>query len=495
MPSLEEVVRSAVPGAVELAAGTGIPGSVNWVRVMRPRVPAFDALEPGDIAVVPETALVAVAHDDAEVKAVADDLRRADVAGVIVVTAPTGDGGAVADGASRAELAASFVKSAARAGLAVFRSADSANGVERAVIRFLVNDRAEIDRQVGTLETALQAIALAAGGIQEMVAAIATFLHRAVAVEDADARVVAVFAPPDPPGSTVAAARYEAHREPVASRTSIPGGGSFVLIGEGVPSELERVASDRVVGLLALEIAGDVALRRGGRRAEALPAAGPPWVVFMARQSVPGDETSLEMREEQRHRVTRLAPARRLLLRGDAGSIELRAIAAAVPDDPLGLELARRVADVLGRPVAVSRRFDDPSVRPQADAEARALLEAADEMAALETPPSVLRADRLSMYRLLGSLHNLPDGPRHARALLAPVLKGSPGRRREQLATLRALVDGAGPAQVAAALGVHRNTVAYRVRAIEGATGWDLSDPDLRLTLSVALRIVQNDQI
>jgi DNA-binding PucR family transcriptional regulator len=37
---------------------------------------------------------------------------------------------------------------------------------------------------------------------------------------------------------------------------------------------------------------------------------------------------------------------------------------------------------------------------------------------------------------------------------------------------------------------VHRNTVAYRIEAIQRETGWDLRDPDLRLALQLAIRIV-----
>jgi DNA-binding PucR family transcriptional regulator len=106
----------------------------------------------------------------------------------------------------------------------------------------------------------------------------------------------------------------------------------------------------------------------------------------------------------------------------------------------------------------------------------------------------VARADRLSAYRLLGSLHNLPDGTRHARSLLAPLLEGRPALVRDRLRTLRALLESAGPAEAAAALGVHRNTIAYRVHSIERLTGWRLSDPDLRLPLSMAVRIVQEEQ-
>jgi DNA-binding PucR family transcriptional regulator len=101
----------------------------------------------------------------------------------------------------------------------------------------------------------------------------------------------------------------------------------------------------------------------------------------------------------------------------------------------------------------------------------------------------VARADRLAAYRLLGGLHNLPDGLREARALLEPLLGGRAGARAERLATLRALLDHPGAGEAAAALGIHRNTLAYRVRRIEEIGGWSLADPDLRLALAVALRI------
>jgi PucR family transcriptional regulator, purine catabolism regulatory protein len=61
------------------------------------------------------------------------------------------------------------------------------------------------------------------------------------------------------------------------------------------------------------------------------------------------------------------------------------------------------------------------------------------------------------------------------------------------LATLRAVLDQPGLAEAAVSLGVHRNTVAYRVRRIEEATGWRLADPELRLPLALALRLVQDE--
>ena len=97
-------------------------------------------------------------------------------------------------------------------------------------------------------------------------------------------------------------------------------------------------------------------------------------------------------------------------------------------------------------------------------------------------------------YRLLGNLPNLPDARGQARALLEPVLDGRPAAIEERLATLRAVLDHGGPGEAAVALGVHRNTIGYRLDRIREQTGWDLDDPDLRLALGVALRIVQSAQ-
>jgi purine catabolism regulator len=171
--------------------------------------------------------------------------------------------------------------------------------------------------------------------------------------------------------------------------------------------------------------------------------------------------------------------------------VELRIVAAIDESDTDGSAIGARIGELLGRIVAVSRPFDGNAGRSAAEADARATLEAVE---ALADPPAVARAERLPAYRLLGNLHNLPDGPRQARALLAPLLRGRPDVRRERLATLRAVLDQPGLAEAAATLGVHRNTVAYRVRRIEESTGWRLADPELRLPLALALRLVQDDQ-
>jgi hypothetical protein len=547
VPDLAELGAALYPGARRIEGPSG--GPISWVRVMRARVPAFDALEAGDLAIVPAAALAVVAYGPEEERALAEGCAAAGVSGVVLVdpdvVAPEGE-----TEPRRGALADALAKDLVRVGIPVLRLAHGDVGeLERSIIGYLLTQGAELERQAAALEHRLDRVALDGGGPTALVAAIATFFGRAVALEGRRGDALAVHAPAEIPDTALAAARYQARpRDPVALRVALPGpagahaalaaggaiaagvpgapggaatpgargtaeapgprretsravgpAGSLVLLGDRPPTDLERLAVGRIVGLLALELSRDEAVRRArdaARRAEALPPAGPPWVVLLARQRVPGDlddtPAALERREATRRELRLIAPGRRLALRGDADSLEVRAVLAVDPPggpDPEARVIAARIAAFLGRTVALSRPFDSAADRPAAEADARAVLEAAE---AFPGAGPVVQAARLPVYRLLSAVHNLRDGERLARALLQPLLRGRPDVRREHLATLRAILDGGGVADAAGVLGVHRNTIAYRIGRIEDLTGWDLADPELRLALSVAIRVVQD---
>jgi purine catabolism regulator len=501
--TLAELRAAVFPAAVD-ASASALPldgVSVGWVRVMRARVPAFDALDPGDLVIVPPAALAVVAPDGPSVAALADALADGDVAGVLAVGDP--------------EVPAAFVEALAGRGVPLFVLATGEPGsVERSAIGFIVNRRAELDRIAAALERRLESLALAGRGLDDLVAEVATALNRGVALEDRRGVTSALHAPPAAEPAVVArhvgATRgSKAFRVPLPRTEDAGSGGSLALLGAAPPSELERVVADRVASVLALALARDDAVRSArdaARRADSLPAGGPPWVVVVARQG----DLARETREAMRREVRLLAPARRLGLRGDADSLELRTILAGSDDDPVADDLTARVAERLGRLVARSRPFDNASDRPAAEAEARATLEAFELLAeraagppgrsAVDAPEgpaatvAVARADRLPAYRLLVGLHNLPDGRRAAEALLAPLRSGGSRAAGIRLGTLRAVLRETGGAEAAAALGVHRNTLAYRIRGIEALTGWRLADPELRLPLLVALELVQDEQ-
>jgi DNA-binding PucR family transcriptional regulator len=498
MATLHDLLDAALPGAASVGAlvpdGPDAP-PLGWVRILRARVPALDVLEAGDLVIVPASALPVVAPSAADVRDLVQTLARSGAAALLLV--PGLPGAQV----SHPEDLAAIGPVAAASGIPAIRvDGTDVTALERRVIGYLVDRRGELERQASLLESDLAKLAMAGRGLDALAAAIGAFLRRAVALEGRRSDALAVHAPADVPGAAAAVTAYLQRPQAGGRRVPLPGApgdaspaGWLVLLGERPASDLETIAAERVAPLLSLELMLEAQVRRArdeAGRGDLLPSDGPPWVVVFARQSEPdtGGPSREEVRSELRFRFS----ARRLALRGTSESLELRAVAAPEADDPDGIRIAARVAEFLGRTVAVSRPFTEPAERPAAEATARATLEAVERLA---EPPRVARADRLPAYRLLAALGNLPDDRIQASALLEPLFAGRPSSVRERLATLRAVLDYGGAGEAAAALGIHRNTLAYRVRNLEALTGWDLADPDLRLALSVGVRIVQSAQI
>jgi purine catabolism regulator len=546
VPTLVQIWRDVLPTATRASSRAArSPASqsvgavppdpeIGWVRVLRARVPALEGLEVGDLAIVPESALAALVAGGADPSALVTEMAQAGVAALLLL-------GPAAPGSSTADLA----QAACARGLPALQlESGDPRALERSIVGYLVNRRAELDRRAEEVADQVERLALQGLGMDALAGAVGAGLGRAVAIEDERGVALVVHAPDGVPDAAAAAARYLAQTRLAALRVPLPGArsaGSLALLGPQPASELDRAVAGRVAPLLALEMGRQaVPPASGGAASAALPADGPPWAVIVARQIVRGEEVPLDERERRRNRLARLAPTRRLILRGDATSLEYRAVVALGPDDPRGLGVAGRFAAAVGRDVALSRPFREPGERSAAEAEARATLEAVEllprgELAAAPPPAvagllaaarrtaagaaqaprepwatggqpatgeprgarahgTVVLAERLPVYRLLGELHNLPGGARLAAAVLAPLLTGSSATRRRRLATVRAVLDHPAPAAAAQALGVHRNTLQYRVARIEALTGWQLDDPDLRLALAVAVRVVQNDQ-
>ena len=77
-----------------------------------------------------------------------------------------------------------------------------------------------------------------------------------------------------------------------------------------------------------------------------------------------------------------------------------------------------------------------------------------------------------------------------AASRLAPLAQLADGPRARLTETLRAWLDRPGQVQaVAAELGVHPQTVRYRLRQLRELFGTRLEDPEARFELSLALRV------
>ena len=121
MTDLSALADELFPGAPRTAPrGTAALPQIAWVRVMRARVPAFDALEPGDLAIVPAAALAVVAPGPSELADLVAALAAVPVSGAILAE---GESGADADAAAFERAAAALGK----AGIPSVRVRGSAN--------------------------------------------------------------------------------------------------------------------------------------------------------------------------------------------------------------------------------------------------------------------------------------------------------------------------------------------------------------------------------
>lgn len=102
---------------------------------------------------------------------------------------------------------------------------------------------------------------------------------------------------------------------------------------------------------------------------------------------------------------------------------------------------------------------------------------------------------RITSYRSLGAFRLLLEvqSPEVLRGfvgeVLGPLLKYSESRETPLLETLEALVSARWIRRAAArALGIHINSMSYRVERIESLTGLKLDDPETRVAVAIALR-------
>ena len=151
MATLRDLQRAILPAARPVGSA-GLTGEaarrdVTWVRVLRARVPAFEALETGDLAIVPAASLAVVAPRPPQTDELAEALARARVPAVVLVESDEG-----------ADALEALGRAAVSRGLTVLRQPRTDPvALERSVIGYLVNRRAELQHRAAELEAELTA--------------------------------------------------------------------------------------------------------------------------------------------------------------------------------------------------------------------------------------------------------------------------------------------------------------------------------------------------
>ena len=124
-----------------------------------------------------------------------------------------------------------------------------------------------------------------------------------------------------------------------------------------------------------------------------------------------------------------------------------------------------------------------PRSREDADRVAQVLRETADH------PAPVRAIEEVRTAVLLRRLRDIDGGP-DAGGPLAPLAEHDARSDTHYVESLRAWLDEMGDVNRAATrLGVHHNTLRYRLQKIRGLPGIDLDDPEQRLALQLELRL------
>jgi purine catabolism regulator len=176
-------------------------------------------------------------------------------------------------------------------------------------------------------------------------------------------------------------------------------------------------------------------------------------------------------REDEAVIFVRLGPRQDIESARAIGENILRQAAAEFPNDPLAIGIGRAVDTLI--------ELRD-SYR-----EARQALSMARRLAA----PSPLYFGELNVYRLLFLLEHHPELAAFRQEIIGKLIEYDRTQGTDLIGTLTAYFAHKGNlSQTAEALFVHRNTLLYRMERIHEIGGFDLDNPETRLSVQLALR-------
>jgi purine catabolism regulator len=408
--------------------------------------------------------------------------------------------------------------------------------VEQAVLRYIVDRRAELHERAQDLHRQLSELALAGRGLPALLARLHELTGVPVVLErDAVVEYVGSGRLSDSTSAAIAAERpaleewlrevpLSAFDPPVAVRPLNDGqarlvapilvqgsiAGFLSLLGsDGELGEMHRLAVGRAAHACAIELVRARAVRDARDEVEeelldVLTAGRPgshqaarerakrkgfdvdaPYLVIAAEPAEPGRAPKVRAAWE-RHLATMRTSAL-VRERGDS-TLALVSLAGKRALEPKDLvEQLHRAARAASGPVALGYGAVRTGTAEIASG-AREAEQALTMGRRLFGPDSATAFKNLGLYRLLYALQPLPELRAFRDDALARL--GAKDRRGVLLQTLAAyLATNGSPTDAADRLHLHRNTVLYRLGRIEDLLGVDLRNAEVRLALHLALKI------
>ncbi len=503
----------------------GLERRVTWACRMRTRLPAFETIHGGELALL---ALPQLRRIDETLPHLLKSLHHEGISAVAVAAASLE---ALGDEAPA-------IADQLRLPLILLPSAAPLEAIEREVITFVVSFRGEIERQAAEISQQLMQLSIQGAGMQGVSEHLARQCHKWVIVQDAGQHIRLQAAPPGrealslPPVLTDQAlvqrglARITA---PILIRHEVAGylslvdhDGNFdyserIILGQVVPVLALEFARERerseVEGRYQLEAFMDVLQGNYQQPGEMLGRARLLGYDLTLPQAVvifevdPG-ESEYPIGSPQAQWSKRMRDE--LLLDWPAGWIlsERRRVIALLPLSETGngqsqadeQAIITRLERVLHRikhgqgnnallPAfsgGIGRIARNLQGIPQAYREAQQALDIGRQLfgAGLHS------FARLGVYRLLFHLDGQPELNEFYQETLGPLLNADTRGDETFIETLEGFFRCNGNlSEAARTMHMHRNTLLYRLGRIEELLGHSLEDAEFRLSLQVALKI------
>ncbi len=523
--SVRNILTLLVPRDAQLIAGVeGLDRRVTWATRMRARLPAFESVRGGELALL---ALSQLRRLDDTLPHLLTSLHKEGVAAV-AVAAPSleslgGEAVAIAD-----QLHLPLILLPLTASL---------EEIEREVITFVVSFRGEIERKATEISHQLMQLSIQGEGLQGVCEHLASASSKWVTLQDANRQLRFQSPPPgDDPPALPSSLTDEALSLNGFTRITIPIQirhevvGYLSLIGnDGDLDYLERLVLGQVAPILALEFARerersevesrysaealmDVLQGNYQQPDEMLARARllgydltTPQVVAIFELSpnepeYPAGSSQVQWSKRPRDELLRAWPACWV-------SSEARRMLALLPisesDEDVESEKAifTRLERVQARiqqgkasngilpvyTVGIGRLAHDVQQIPQSHREAQQALEIGRRLFGEGKLHSFAR---LGIYRLLFHLYGHQELSDFYQETLGLLLESDNRSNSALIETLEGFFRCNGNlSETARAMHLHRNSLLYRLGRIEEILGRSLEDPELRLSLQIALKI------
>ncbi len=473
--SVRNILSLLIPRDAQLVAGgEGLDRRVTWATRMRARLPAFERVRGGELALL---ALSQLHRLDETLPHLLTSLHKEGVAAIAIATASL----------ESLEKETLSLADQLHLPLILLPLTASLEEIEREVITFIVSFRGENERKATEISHQLMQLSVQGAGLQGICEHLALTRNKWVIVQDADQELRCQAAPSDSETQTLPASLTDENRErdrnEVESRYSAE---ALMDVLQGNYQQTDEILTRaRLLGydLLVPQI---VAIFEIGHNEPEYPTSSfqaqwskrirdelqriwpTCWVSFEARRVLallPTNESIGVMESETEKTIsTRMDRVQARLQQGKIGNGNLPTVTA-----------------------GMGRVAKDVQQISQSYREAQQALEIGRR---LFGEGKIHYFAQLGIYRLLFHLYGHQELSDFYQETLGPLSESDSRSNNALIETLECFFNCNGNlSETARTMHLHRNSLLYRLGRIEELLGRSLEDAELRLSLQIALKI------